>query len=59
MAKILLISVLIATIAIPVRFAQARNPRGGLRRVVTSMVIYIFCWVGFLLFLFFRLGGGY
>jgi hypothetical protein len=59
MASSLLVSILVATIAIPIRFARARTARGGLRRVVLAMVLYIVLWALFCLFVFMRLGGGY
>jgi len=59
MAKILLLSVLIATVAVPIAFARARTTRMGLRRVVWGMAIFLFLWVCFCFFLFLRMGGGY
>jgi hypothetical protein len=58
MAKNLLLSILIATIAIPMRFAKTKSARQGLRKVVIGMVIYIFCWVFFCVYIFLRIGGG-
>jgi hypothetical protein len=59
MAKYLLISILVASIAIPMRFARSKSARGGLRRVVWAMTFYVFIWVGFCIYLFLRMGGGY
>jgi hypothetical protein len=59
MAKALLLSILIATIAIPMRNARAKSARAGLKRVVVSMTIYIFVWVAYCVYLFLKLGGGY
>ncbi len=59
MAKYLLMSVLVATIIVPMRFARVANPRQGLRRAISAMTIYLFLWVGFCTYLFLRMGGGY
>jgi amino acid permease len=59
MAKYLLLSILIATIAVPVGFARTRSARKGMRRVVWTMILYIFIWVAFCIYLFLKLGGGY
>jgi hypothetical protein len=39
-AKILLVSILIAVIAIPIRAARTRSPRLGLRRAVLWMLAF-------------------
>jgi hypothetical protein len=44
MASGLLFSVLVATIVIPVRAAREANPRTGLRKAVTNMLIFLFFW---------------
>ena len=52
MAKLLLLSVLIMTIAIPMRNARAKSPRAGLQRTIRAMAIYILCWFVFLIYVF-------
>lgn len=59
MAKLLLLSILIATILLPMRSARAKTAREGLRRAVIGMTVYIFLWVGFCVYLFLRMGGGF
>jgi hypothetical protein len=59
MASTILVSILVATIAIPIWFARARTARGGLRRVILLMTIYMVLWAFFCLFVFMKLGGGY
>jgi hypothetical protein len=58
MDKFLLLSILIATIALPMRLAKGKTARGGLRRVVVGMTLYIFCWIFFCAYLFTLMGGG-
>jgi hypothetical protein len=59
MAKYLLLSILVATVGIPLYCARARSPRQGLRRLVWGMAVFIFGWVFFCVYIFLRLGGGY
>jgi len=59
MAKFLLLSILIATILIPMRAARSRNARKGLRHAVVGMSVFIFLWVGFCVYLFLKMAGGY
>jgi hypothetical protein len=58
MAKIGLLSILIATVGIPIAFARAKNARTGLRKVIAAMTIFIFGWVVFCCYIFLRIGGG-
>ena len=58
MAKLGLLSILIATLGIPIRYARAKNARNGLRRMVTAMTVFIFAWVIFCSYIFLRIGGG-
>ncbi len=44
MAKLLLLSILGATIVLPAVMASDPSPRRGLRRMVVGMVIYIVVW---------------
>lgn len=57
MANYLLVSILFATLAIPIRFSKAKNARAGLRKTVLGMAVYIFLWTGFCAYVFLRLGG--
>jgi hypothetical protein len=57
-AQLLLLSVLIVTIALPMRMARARKPRLALRRVVVGMTIYICFWIFFLVYVFMRIDSG-
>jgi hypothetical protein len=59
MAKFMLLSILIATVAIPMWLAKNKSPRSGLRRVLIAMGIYVFLWTGFCVYFFLRMGGGY
>lgn len=58
MAKIGLLSILIATIGIPIFFARTKNPRKGVRKMVIAMTIFIFGWTVFCAYIFLRIGGG-
>jgi hypothetical protein len=58
MAKLGLLSILIATIGIPIQFSRAKSARNGLRKMVTAMTIFIFGWVVFCCYVFLRIGGG-
>jgi hypothetical protein len=58
MAKLLLLSVLIMTIALPMRMAGTKTAKLGLRRVVIGMALYICFWIFFLVYIFMRIGGG-
>jgi len=40
MSKIILLSIIIAMIAIPARLAREKNPRAALKRVVVQMLLY-------------------
>jgi hypothetical protein len=59
MAKALLLSILVATVAIPLRYARAKSPRAGLRSTIVGMTIYIFLWTVFCVYGFLKMGGGY
>ena len=58
MAKIGLLSILIATVGIPIRYARVKNARKGLKQMVTAMTIFVFAWVFFCCYIFLRIGGG-
>lgn len=55
MAKWLLTSILIATVAIPMRFAKTQNANAGLRKTLKGAMIYIALWVFFLVYIFIRI----
>jgi hypothetical protein len=57
MAKLLLLSILIMTIAIPMRLASAKTASVGLQKVVVGMTLWIFFWVFFLVYIILRIGG--
>ena len=59
MAKYLLMSILVATIVVPMRYATIANPHRALRGAITAMAIYLFLWVAFCAYLFLRMGGGF
>jgi hypothetical protein len=40
MSKLILLSIIIAMIAIPVRAARERDPRKGLRKTIIQMLLY-------------------
>jgi hypothetical protein len=50
---------LVATVAIPLRYARAKSPRAGLRSTIVGMTIYIFLWTVFCVYGFLKMGGGY
>ena len=57
MPKYLLMSILVATLAIPIWFAKAKGARTGLRKTIVWTMVYIFLWVGFCAYVFLRMGG--
>jgi hypothetical protein len=42
--KLILMSIMIATLAIPVRAARLRDPRRGLRRMVFQLLVFNAAW---------------
>lgn len=54
MSKLILISVLLATIALPAVAARDTNPRRGLRRTIKYMAIFYAFYLFGLLFLYGR-----
>jgi hypothetical protein len=54
MSKLVLLSIVIAMIALPARAAGIANPRAGLRKVIIWIVIFDLLYVLGLLFLFGR-----
>ena len=55
MKKIALLSVIIASIVIPVRAARAKDPRKGYRKVLWQMLLFNICYVFILVVLWGRL----
>jgi hypothetical protein len=55
MQKFLLISLLVATIAIPMRAAKLASPTRGLRKTVVGLVIFNVVYLFFLRFIYPRL----
>lgn len=55
MSKFFLISILIASIAVPARAARAKNPREGLRKALLHTVIFNAIYWFFLVFLYGKL----
>jgi len=55
MSKLVLLSIIIATIAVPARAANLPNPRLGLRKAIIWMLWFELFYVLSLLFLFGRL----
>ncbi len=55
MAKFLLTSILIMTVAIPMRFASARDARAGLRKTVIGSLAYIWFWIFFCAYIYLRI----
>jgi hypothetical protein len=54
MSKLILLSILIATIALPARAAREKNARRGLRKALVYMAIFNFFYLFSLLFLWGR-----
>ena len=55
MSKLVLLSIVIATIALPARAARESSPRKGLRKVIIWMLVFEVFYVLALIFLFGRL----
>jgi hypothetical protein len=55
MAKFLLLSVLIMTVAFPMRYAKTKNPKVGLKRTLVAMTLYIWFWVFYLVYIHIKL----
>ncbi len=56
MQKLLLMSILVITFAVPAVLARDASPRRGLRRAVSGMMVGIFLYVLAVVFLYGRLG---
>lgn len=55
MAKFLLLSILIMTVALPMRFAKMKDPRAGLRKTMVGATLYVFFWIFFCVYIFIRI----
>jgi hypothetical protein len=55
MAKLLLLSILIAPIAIPARAAQSKNPRVGLKKTLVRMTIFNAVYLFAIIYIYFRI----
>jgi hypothetical protein len=45
MAKLLLLSIILGTIAVPVRAARQKNPQLGLKKALTGLAILNVCYL--------------
>ncbi len=57
MAKFLLLSLLIMSVAIPMYFARVRPPRKGLRETTVAMAVYICLWILFCIYVYAKIAG--
>ncbi len=55
MAKLLLLSVIFATILLPARAAREKNAKRGFRKTVISLAVFNLLWILGLVFLYGRL----
>jgi hypothetical protein len=55
MKKLLLLSILVASIVIPARAARAKNPRAGLKKALVNMMIFNAIYLFALLYVYNRL----
>lgn len=55
MSKLLLLSILIASIALPARAAREKNPRRGLRKTIVYVLLFNVFYLFSLLFLYGRI----
>lgn len=55
MAKLLLLSIIFATVALPARAARIKNPRVGLKKTLTWLAFFNLFYVLGLVYLFHRL----
>lgn len=54
MQKLVLLSVILASIVIPARAARLKNPRAGLKKTLVNMVIFNLVYVFLLIFVWGR-----
>jgi hypothetical protein len=54
-AKLLLLSIIFATVALPARAARNKNARGGFRKTLIALVLFNLFYVFGLVFLYGRL----
>jgi hypothetical protein len=57
MLKLLLMSLLIANVAIPAKMAGNKHPRVGLRRTLLGMIMFNAFYLFFLVFIYHRMSG--
>jgi hypothetical protein len=55
MSKLMLLSIMIATIALPARAARRKNPRVGFRKMVVHMLVFEALYLFALRFLYGRI----
>jgi hypothetical protein len=55
MAKLLLLSIIFATIALPARAARMKNPKLGLKKTLLWLVVFNLVYVFSLVYIFGRL----
>ena len=55
MGKLLLISILAATLYIPLRFSHDRKPKRGMKNTIIYMIVFMTCWVLLCAFAYVRL----
>jgi|GEM_PF-1352655 len=55
MQKLLLLSAIVMAIAIPVSMARDQNPRRGFKRTLVFYLLFCFCYVLALKYVFFKL----
>jgi hypothetical protein len=55
MAQVVLLSILIATVAIPARAAREKNPKKGLRKAILYVALYNAFYLFLLIFVYVRL----
>ncbi len=55
MSKLVLLSIMIATVALPARAARQKSPKRGLRKVVVQIAVFNALYLFGLLFIYGRL----
>lgn len=55
MAKFLLLSILIMTVALPMRYAKGKDARAGLRKTMIGATLYVFFWIFFCVYIFVKI----
>jgi hypothetical protein len=52
MAKLLLMSVLFATIALPLWFARMKSPRAGAKKTIATFAVFTALWILFVAYFY-------